>query len=323
MTSLLVSLTIRADYSTAVLRYISPNLYAPEGATCFEDKGVRPGLQNMERLSAIWQPLLSGVEPGGSVGFGAAGGQEVAGTLGFVAEEVDAEGELGAGFDALLVGVGVAGCGGDEAIVQADDGDVDEIQRGGVGVEQGADDIAADEVVLDDFEVAADEDGTRIGIAGDEVVDGSIGERGVLEEDAAEGDAAGWDESGNDVAAGTGTEDAAGGVAGGRRDFQVVDGTVGVVANDDGDDAEVAGLALGDDDKTGIAGGEVVGGNVAAGDIGGGVDFGCGRGQGRWGGRGRYDSFDETSHFDFGLDQTGDFNFHQTGDFDLAGLEVG
>ena len=135
MTSLLVSLTIRADYSTAVLRYISPNLYAPEGATCFEDKGVRPGLQNMERLSAIWQPLLSGVEPGGSVGFGAAGGQEVAGTLGFVAEEVDAEGELGAGFDALLVGVGVAGCGGDEAIVQADDGDVDEIQRGGVGVE--------------------------------------------------------------------------------------------------------------------------------------------------------------------------------------------
>lgn len=45
---------------------------------------------------------------GGLVGFGAAGGEEVAVALGFVAEEVDAEGELGAGFDAFLVGVVIA-----------------------------------------------------------------------------------------------------------------------------------------------------------------------------------------------------------------------
>ncbi|CUS04211.2 protein of unknown function [Candidatus Promineifilum breve] len=46
------------------------------------------------------------------VSLGAAGGEEIAAALGFVAEEVNTEGELGTGFDAFLVGVGVAGGGG-------------------------------------------------------------------------------------------------------------------------------------------------------------------------------------------------------------------
>lgn len=188
------------------------------------------------------------------IGFGAAGGQEVAATLGFVAEEVDAEGNLCASLNAFLVSARTMGGGRREGVIQADDEGFNGVERHRARVKQGANNIAADEIMLNDFQIVRHKNRARTGVAGYKVVNSSAVERSVFEEDAAEGDATGRDEGRSNVAAGAGAEDATCGVASSGGDLQVVERSVSVIADEDRNDTEGARRARNNDDKAGITG---------------------------------------------------------------------